>query len=265
MAIKTGLRSELIGFENEALSLLLHFWAEPLAVKRRARQWDKKLPKFRSAVIAGMKKRSHEIHIPHELIEPEYRHIYEMLKQLREECKGEEHTEIEKGIVEECIQIPIRCDGQTYTFERPIPLMGKNVHSTLRQLLKRSKKLSEISHGVVGKRLKCGPDKVRKATAKKLPKRFTTSRNQRLLISIFLDLCSVPKKDLRLDLLALILNTLFLTKCHVLVIYYLLQNAHKMKTKLFVGEYSTEQVEELCLFLSPESQVSEFKPFIRLT
>jgi len=257
------LNKKLISFELEALSLLLHYWAEPSAVKKRTANWPDKLPRFRSAVIAGMGRGTHEKRTPRELVDSEYKEIYQALKWLRTECEEYEFDELTAQIVR--IHIPCEMLGERGLSFRPIPLMAKDVRKICRHLLERDKKLSEIAYEVVGKRLRCSAKKVKEAAAKKSFKRFQISKSQRLLISVFLDLCSLPEKELRFDLLARILNTLFLNKCHLLIIYYLLQTAHTIETKLFFGDYNFDDVEVLCESICPKIKKFEFSPFTRLT
>jgi hypothetical protein len=268
---KKKLSEELIGFELEALSLLLHYWALPFVVKKRTANWKDKFPKFRSAVIAGMGKGFHEKLTPRELVFSEYKEIYESLKWLRKECENYKMSELASRLAEIPIIRELTCNGKPFFIDRPIPVVIEDADKFCRKLLgrkKEKKELSDIAYEIVGKRLQCSPKKVKDSTLEENFKRAKVNKEQGFLISAFIDICSLPEKDFRRDMLAKILNALFETKCHVLILCYLLRKAHAIKTKpdnrLSVGEYKFEQVEDLCRAMTANSHPLSYRPFLRL-
>ena len=266
MANNRELNLGLAGLELEALSLLLHFWAEPDVVKKRGDQLGKKLSMFRSAVITGVGKGKHEKHIPRELVYSEYRTICEALKNLRKKAKKVNPTDYEQWLRIEYVEHEVPYEGQQLTFERPAPLCAENAGAVLKELLNGDKKLSELAHTIVGERLGCGDQKVKDAIEKKKKKRSSLSVAQRLLASAFLDICSMPEHTVRLDMLALLLNTLFWTECSVLVIYYLVQRSHFVVGKrLSVCDHDFEDLEQFCEAVCPNRQPLGYEPFLRLT
>lgn len=257
------LDSDLIGFELEALSLLLRLWATPETVKRRSANWEDKIPKLRSAIIAGMGTGVHEMRLPRELVAAEYRNAHRAVKWLKKYCKAEEcdARRLQRSLV--AIRVPHEVEG--LRFERPAPIPHNCVKDICPKLAGKGSTPSEVSYWLVGQRLVAGTKKVKIAAAKATPKRHRLSETQQLLIGVFLDLCSSARSDQVYGVLAKILNTLFRTQCHILVVYYLLQKAHTVVGKeLFQGEYDLEKVRELCDMVCAERNLPEFQPFLRL-
>jgi hypothetical protein len=267
IVVRKKLSEELIGFELEALSLLLHYWALPSVVKKRSANWKDKFPKFRSAVIAGMGKGFHEKLTPRELVFSEYKEIYESLKWLRKECENYEVGELATRLAEIPILRELTYNRKSLFVDRPIPIAIQDTDKFCGNFIgPKKKELSEIAYEIVGKRLQCSPKKVKDSTLEKNFKRAKVSKEQGLLISVFIDLCSLPEKDFRRDMLAKILNALFETKCHVLILWYLLRKAHAIKAKpdnkLFVGKHDFEKIEDLCRVITAGSSPLSYRPFL---
>ena len=259
-----NVREDLIGLELETVSLLLHFWAEPEAVKRRKANWKDKLPKLRSAVIAGMGPGGSERSAPRELVNSEYRMIHKATEWLKSRYK-QKLDSIGQDVCS--IRVPYEIEkGKTrFVFERPIPIPPENLKSALQALLTKGATPSEAAYKITGSRLRCGGKKVKDAASEKAFKRTDITEGQRLLISVFIDLCSLPEKKLPADVLARMLYTLFYSGCHVLVLVYLLNNVHSVRQKLFIGDHNYDKIKELCNFVvrGTKERIA-FKPFLRL-
>lgn len=266
MAKATKVSQKLIGLELETLSLLLHYWAMPESVKRRQANWKDKLPKFRSAVIAGMGQGSSERSTPHELVNSEYRIIHKSIKLLKSNHKGKiDAFALASSIKKIRIPFEFEKDRRKCIFERPIPILKENITTFTNALLGKGTTPSTLAYTITGKRLRCSIGKVKEAASAKAFKRTKLTEEQGLLASVFLDLCSLPEKVLPMDILTKILYVLFCSGCHLLVIFYLLKNAHSIEQKLFIGDYDYDKVEMLCDFVnSDKNKILEYQPFLRL-
>ncbi|MHA2064213.1 MAG: hypothetical protein ACXABY_07515 [Candidatus Thorarchaeota archaeon] len=267
---KKNMKSRLMGFEYEALSLLLHFWATKNSHRNRSKKWPIKLSKLRQAVIAGTRKGMHEKRIPRELVFVEYNNTMEALRQLKQQLHSYDYflETIGSGAIN-LIKIRYKATykGEIVEFTRPVPVPQKGAVRTVKMFLAGSKQKSETAHDIVGKRLRCSTSKVEDNVLSGLPKRHHPQAFQQVLVGIFLDLCSLGPRVGDMPLLAKILKVLFSTKCHLLMIEYLIQNAHRVEQKLFTGEYDTYALCETCDNILRQAKDEDkicFEPFTRL-
>ena len=259
-------QSKLTAFELETLSLILHHWAKQEVVKKRADKWGDKLPKFRSAVIAGEGSGRREKGVPHEIADSEYKIIHHAVRWLQKERNERTSiTQLVDWLKNNKVPYEVNFPEIQFTFERPVPLPIEQDTELLGDIIASKYRPSEIARRIVGERLGCSERKIKKASATKTKKRTEISFNQGLLMSIYLDLCSLPERDLPKEQLLKLLNTLYSSGFHLLCIYYMVQRSHAIKKKLFVGYYDLAKVEKLCQIICPESKRLEYEPFLRLT
>lgn len=265
MAISKKVNKKLVGLELEALSLLLHFWAKPKVVEKRKKQWDKKIVKFRKAVIADTGRGKHENHIPRELVHSEYKTILHALRWLKNKCKKDDFRNVQAYLEGILVPYEVKKRKAFFKYERPIPLCSNTAVANLKKLFSGTEDLSRVAHKVVGKRLGCSAQKVKDATWGKKGKRLKLTKLEQLLISVFLDLCSEPEDQVQISVLLGILNRLFAMKTSLLIIYYLVQRAHSVVGKeLFIGKYDMEEFEKFCDSACGYSESFSYQPFLRL-
>lgn len=269
------IRPPLAPLEFEALSLLLGYWATTEPSKGRGLKLANKLPIFRAAVISGMGQGVREKGVPAELATAEYRVILRAMQWVR---KNQPTLRSPGKRVQWLRRARIPCgdlEGENeIIFERPVPIATKAI-ACVSQDLTGNYRPSEIAREVTAKRLGCSAKKVKNAVrlgrsgfkvkSRNCEKPIEVSSAQALLISILFDLCSSDDEGLPLELLAKILAVLFSTGCHLLVIYYVIQRAHALTEKLYVGHYDLSEVERLCAAVCPEVRELNYRPFVRLT
>ena len=261
------INKKLAGFELEALSLLLHFWAEPKNIEKKEFQLEAKIKKLRAAVIAGIGKGNHEAHIPRELAYHEYKTIKFALQWLKTKCRKDGVDETLKNI--EGIYIPheVKTRNGKYSMERSMPISLGDAPKIIKSLIGNSddEKISLLAHKIVAKRLGCSRQKIKDATLAKNEKRIELNSFQQFLVSVFIDLCSEQGDNMQTETLAYILNVLFNLKTPILIIFYLVQRMHTIVGKqLFIGEYDLEDLKTNCELVCENYESLSFEPFTRL-
>ena len=86
-------------------------------------------------------------------------------------------------------------------------------------------------------------------------------------MSVFFDICSdFENKNKCEKLKAKILCALYFSKPQfkIMLIYYLVQTAHSLEKKMFVGEHKPKLVNDLCKKVCPKIEKINYQPFIRL-
>ena len=77
-------------------------------------------------------------------------------------------------------------------------------------------------------------------------RRCTTTKLQKHLASIFMDLASEKPEPETRNLQAKVLNALCQSKYPYLMIYYLMQTVHSVENPIALGKYNPAEVEKLC-------------------
>ena len=260
-------RDDLLAFEFESLSLLLHFWAEKDFAGLKEEEKERmlaKVPKFRDGVIAGLGKGGHELRIPRELVYADYKTVLHALRFLNGRyCNYDEYAKDKDRLQGVYIRYRLKKVCGKDPVERPIPVPMEDLDSTFEQLLDPETDKSRIAYNLAARRLSCKPSKIHRGGPKR--GRIKTTDIHRYLISTFLDLCSIdnPCAEVRYTL-ATILQALFASGCHCLLLYYLILNSHKVTHQLFTGEYAMDELRNLCKTIIGENSEFSFLPFVRL-
>lgn len=258
-------RQELVGFELEALSLLLHFWAEPVNVEKRKNEWEDKITAYRKAIIAG-KRTGTRRKLEPEIIQAEFaclKTAVEHVQSEREKKSGMFENERELAI----LQIPYRVDNVNKIF-RPFPVPEGSLREIRNALINQSNDLNIVIYKIISKRFDVNQKTIKGYINSPDKERVKLSKNQQLLASIFLDICSDSgNNDKWQKLRAKILYVLCHSKpeCKLIFLYYLVQTAHRLKKKIFVGEYESKMIHKLCNVVCPGVKKLTNQPFIRLT
>jgi hypothetical protein len=258
-------RRELVGFELEAFSLLFHFWAEPANIKKRkADEWESKLIAFRRALIAG-KSTGARRKLEPEIIQAEFACLKSAFEYVQSEKeKKPDIFKNEGGLAK--LRIPYRINSGLNIF-RPFPVPKSVLKEIWGAFINRTGDFDVVIHKMISKRFGISYKTIKNYIDDPEKIRIRLSINQQLLVSIFLDICSDSGNNGKWQQLrAKILCTLYRSKpeCSVIFLCYLVQTAHRLKEKIFVGEYESEGIHELCCAVFPDIEKLAYKPFIRL-
>lgn len=258
-------RQELVGYELEALSLLFHCWAEPANVEKRKNEWGNKMPAFRKAIIAGKETGARKKLEP-EIIRAEFaclKTAVEHMQSEREERPGLFSNERELAK----LRIPHPINGSQGMF-RPFPVPEDALRQIWAAFINRRNDFDVVVHRIISMRFGISLRTVKEYLRNPNKERFTLSINQQLLASVFLDICSDSGNDDKWQgLRAEILYALYMSEpeCKLIFLCYLVQTAHRLKTKIFVGEYETKMIHYLCHAVCPDIKKLANSPFLRLT
>ena len=273
-----NVRQDLVRFELVTLSKLLSLWAKPDVVRRRRDKWEDKLPYFRKGVMAGLRTGAKEAGPPSELVRGEYAVTMVAVEQLRGECPRYRFAERLAWLRDRRVTYRIgNVAGREITFVRPCPVPERVARKLRRpkgeedarykvmeaKQLDWSRSAEALCRDIVEARLRISPDKIDTAVGRRRKRkpRIDASDAQELLASMFLDLCSDPQGPGRATMLAMVLDSLLLSRYHILMLTYLVQTAHSVTNdRLYLGEYDETQVRALCRAVSGRRR----GPFARL-
>lgn len=262
------IRSQLVRFEIEALSTLLHFWAENRDDEQRPRAWRSRLPSFRVAVLKGLGEevtrrgpRSHKI--PPELVADERCVMLDMAQVICDECPEEDRHAIRKWL--DSVEIPTTVDGCS-SLTRSFPGPVQSLDSIARLLVGLRDPPASIAHEIVSRRLSViRVETARKAprVASKLDREQPRSRSQRVLASVLLDLCSYPPNAERLTLVARALDALCSSGYPPRMLYYLVQLAHKIPKEISIRLPPEQDIESLCAAVAGHHTSNRFGDLVK--
>jgi hypothetical protein len=255
-------RIDLVGLELEALSTMLHHWATPEIVVERKDEWEDKIPAFRSAVIKQTGTGS-RMKIEPEIIRAEFESLKVAIEYVQSEKQSGKLKSSNDLIT---LRIPCLING-TFKMFRPFPVPIDNLKKVWSELLDRTVDYDVVVREIIHQRLGAGDRTIRESLKNPCDERFKLSEAQKLFVSIFLDICSDLESRNKWDgLKAKILYTLYYSEPQfkVILIYYLVQTAHRLEKKIFVGEYEPKLVNDLCEKVCPKIEKINYQPFIRL-
>lgn len=244
----------LIGLELKALSVLLDEWSQT-GIKDEI-----KLQALRSAIMTGRgmggKKK-----VEYEIVEDEYLVMYATVELFKET------RNVETKIVHK-VPLPGR---RAMSFSRAFPCPPKELNGFRNSILS-NRECGVITKELVEERLpackktikkvvraikarRAGSETTVKEEAKRMvDRRFETSPEQRLLVSLFFDASSFQNKEEQSDIQKMLLDALLALEYQPIAIYYLVQTAHKLENPITTACNTAEEIKELCEFVAPNSQ-----------
>lgn len=247
-------RQEFVGLELSALQTLLDSWRNETTVKRRKKEWKKKLPVFRSAVSTKIKGGSKE-GWPRELVMSEYWVAQESFKIVARRCPENEFKEIWALRNKLVFNLPTP-NGGVLSFTRPFPApksfrrVTKNFPKGKVVNLNWNRKPQNLVKEIIGCRLGTSESTINNhltASGKQANRlRFKPSPLQSHLASTFLDLCADHRRYQDCDLAYHVFNALKDSGFNKLGLYYLVQISHTLKYPLVASPHDEDEVRRLC-------------------
>ncbi len=257
-------RLDLVGLELEALSIMLHHWATPEGVVKRKDEWGDKMPAFRKAVIAGRYTGARR-KIEPEMIKAEFWCSKRAVEYVDSERKRNcEKLKTENDL--KTLQIPYQV-SESFTFPRPFPVPEQNLRQVWNAIINRNNNFDIVARKMLSSRFDIVDKTVKRYLNDNEIRDFKPSENQELLMGVFFDICSDFENKNKWDKFkAKILCALYYSKprFRIMLIYYLVQTAHRLNKKIFVGEYEPKLVNDLCKKVCPKIEKINYQPFIRL-
>ena len=224
------IKDSLIGLELRALSRVLADWSKTGVRK------PKKLQAFRKAVMTELTKGKKES-IPHEIVEDEFRVMLGCVKWAQRTGKIDKVESRASGNIRFWRAFP--CSPPGLDKNPPIKRHKKRIH--------RGVEPEHIARDLVAERLYVSNDTVDNALSGKKARRFETTAEQRLLISLFLDVSAGSKENREtLGMETLLLDTLLATEYLPIAIYYVVQIAHSLERPIAMGKHDHTKLKELC-------------------
>lgn len=255
-------KPDFISMELEALSLLLHHWASPEIVEKKKINWKKKMHAFRSAIAAETKKGGVR-KIEPELIRNEKLWVERAIKWAwAQRDPGLTLPEVKQMLQRS--MVPCR-NKDNLEISRPFPVSEGFLGSLAEALISEDKISALTIIKAVADRLGVSEKTVQPLPEISKRKAVTLSEHQSLLISLFLDVCSVRSDSAKWQRIrAKILNALYASECSIIFIYYLFKTVHNLDSQIFLGNAEPDVFDDLCNKLCTETQDVDYQPFVRL-
>jgi hypothetical protein len=266
MGVFSG-RQNLIGLELEALSILLHHWADPAIIEKREKEWDSKIPDFRSGVASGVVDSGELYKIEVEFIHNEVFWVRQAIEwtQLHRPV-----SDVEKWLAEVNVQCSYRTKTKRYAkIHRPFPISKISLKEIAKVVSKKKKFVEPAIIRAAANRLGISEKTIKNALAGKRKKDsralYKLSNEQSLLVSLFLDVCSDSSDSIVLqNVRAKILKALYCSGCSILFIFYLVQTAHRLNSKIFLRDFDFSEIDKLCSDMPLHKKMISYSPFTRL-
>lgn len=231
------IKERLIGLELKALSMVLDDWCRTKVKDKR------KLQAFRDAIMTGLATGRKE-EVEHEIVEDEYLVMCDIVDFFRE-----------TGNVETKAVHKVHLTGhRVKSFSRAFPCPPK-MFKKFRIQISSGRKREVIARKLVAERLSVSETTVKNAVRHMKTRRFNTSPEQRLLVSLFFDASSFPNSKEQSVIQKMLLDALLATEFPPIAIYYLVQTAHDLSEPIAVTCNTAEEVKKLCELVAPKSKM----------
>ncbi|MFA5864240.1 MAG: hypothetical protein WC975_06090 [Phycisphaerae bacterium] len=270
---------KLVPFELLALSSLLKGWTNPEMFSKKSKDWEYKIPIFRNAAYAEQGSGGFE-RVPHEIVQDELEVVVQTVEILFSTItqKGDAATLSGDNIT---YQVCTKNHAMS-SIARPLPIpkrfVGRILDHLKRTSLKKQGKISisfqkaedwkledelhTLAIKITAGRLGYSPKGIDKMI--KRPRRMKEiSFGQKLLQSIFIDLCAKSYEEKFLEEKAWILDGLILSDYPPIALYYLAQIAHGLVIPegITTGLCGRSEIEKLIQVICPEWSISNKGPF----
>ena len=242
----------LVRFESQILSELFLWWA----VKEELQIDKKTLDTIRTAIVAKHPTSGRQ-NIPHHLIHDEYNLALEALRQLRL-ARSNGDVKSKDDVINFKVRYKI---NKSLTIEKPFPALrgseSLNVPDRFvdwHELLENRKSESRLARRLVANRFDMAPSSVYHKLKMETGLEEPTKHGWKVLGTCFLELTEDKNWELR----AKILDSLYLSKYHLLKMYWLIYAADKFCHPLTLSQWNSNTVRALCNHMNPSKKPGPF-------